>query len=146
MPISCGLTGIQRLRWDRGVLARLKEARSTQGIILERQNTADTEHETAVVFEAYVEQVLRRRGYNTEKQRIQFPADTMTLWSNAAIGETATAISVGMRLRQMSNEGRLKRIRKSESKRKRRFYEWVGESATAATKPFDFSPKGPPKP
>ena len=116
--------------WEAAVLSRLPEPGEAQAVILERQGQADVEEEEAGILEEHFAAELERLGYDVDSDEIHIPNGVAARWYNTALNDRQKVGSVSRILKQMSTEGRLRRIEPNPSRKHGRGFRWVGESWT----------------
>ena len=116
--------------WEQGVLAKLPHAEEAQRLILQRRDESDIDADIASSVEAFVEKRLSSSGYDTAKQRIRIPTETIAGWFNTVTQQNETTARASATLRQMADEGQLKHLRKSQSHKHERSFIWTGDEFT----------------
>jgi hypothetical protein len=120
--------------WEQHVLSRLPESNEAQRVILERQGKANCDQDEAEIIEEFFAEQLRQFNYDPETSRVLIPVAFAARWFGWAVGgeqpKTATATK---RLKQMSLEGQLKRIRPEPSRTYGRSFVWSGENTDVNT-------------
>lgn len=130
--------------WEDGVLAKLPNAAAAQRLIFERRGEADVEAATASTVEDYVCKRLTKHGYDPATQRIRIRSEIVAQWFNAATEQQEPVARVSAQLRQMADEGQLKRLTKNKSHKHARSFLWTGEKAVNADI-VEFEPKKGPQ-
>lgn len=123
--------------WEAAVLGCLSDPEECQRVILERQAAADIEKEESSAIEDFFAEQLEKYGYSPADDRVFIPSRIACDWFNLAMNERASTTAVSRRLRQMENEGAIKKISYGrewiDDKNFRGFF-WSGEEW--------FSPRG----
>ncbi|HEY1599246.1 MAG TPA: hypothetical protein VGG64_06565 [Pirellulales bacterium] len=115
--------------WEGDVLARLAEPDEAQHVILERQGEADAEAEESGIVEDYFAKQLASLGYDVDAERIHIPSDIAAKWFNTATNENRSATGSSRMLKQLHDEGRMKRLQPNPSRSYGRGFLWVGSEA-----------------
>lgn len=114
--------------WEDGVLAKLPNAVEAQRLIIARRGESDVEAATAATVEEFIQKRLTAAGYDTERQRIRIPTEIVVNWFNTATEQSATVSHASAMLRQMAEEGQLKRLKKNPSHKQSRSFIWTGSA------------------
>jgi hypothetical protein len=101
-------------------------------VIAERQGEFDVEDEEASIIEDFVAEQLGRLDYRADTDTVFLPADVMCRWFNLATGEKKATVAVSRTLNQMTNEGKLKHIVRSDGRTNGRGFVWVGGDTRTA--------------
>jgi hypothetical protein len=115
--------------WERGVLARLPEPADAQAVIAERQGQADVELEESDLIEDFFARKLALLGYNPDTEAVRIPSEVAARWYNLATNENLRVTAASRTLRQMGDEGRLRRLRKDAGHANGRGFLWTGRDA-----------------
>ena len=115
--------------WEMHVLCRLPEPGEAQRVILERQGEANTEADEADIIEDYFSTQLERLGYAAESECVRIPVAIVARWYGWASGEQARTAAVTRRLKQMADEGQLKRLAPDAGRTYGRCFVWTGQHA-----------------
>jgi hypothetical protein len=118
--------------WERDVLSRVDDPAEAQRVIAERQGEFDVEDEEASIIEDFVAEQLGRLDYRADTDTVFLPADVMCRWFNLATGEKKATVAVSRTLNQMTNEGKLKHIVRSDGRTNGRGFVWVGGDTRTA--------------
>ncbi len=118
--------------WERDVLSRVDDPAEAQKVIAERQGEFDVEDEEARIIEDFIAGQLGQLDYRSDCDTVFLPADVLTRWFNWATGEKKATVAVSRILNQMANEGKLKRIVRSDGRAHGRGFIWVGGDARTA--------------
>jgi len=113
--------------WEQAVLSRLPEPGEAQRVILERQNEANCEQDEAEIIEEHFAEQLRRLDYEPQTAQVRIPVAVAARWYGWAVGERAKTVAVSKRLRQMHDEGQLRRIAPEQGRTHGRCFIWEGE-------------------
>jgi len=115
--------------WEDGVLAKLPHAAETQQLIIARRGESDVEAAMATTIEQYIEKRLKAHGYDPDQQRLRIPTDMIAEWFNGATEQNQSVARASAVLRQMADEGQLKRLAKAKSHKHGRSFIWTGVAA-----------------
>ena len=115
--------------WEQGVLSRLPEPSEAQRVILDRQAEANCEQDEAEIIEEHFGEQLRKLSYDPDRQQVRIPVAIAARWYGWAVGEQTKTAAASKRLRQMSDEGQLQRIKPEPSRKHGRCFLWIGEHA-----------------
>jgi hypothetical protein len=133
--------------WERDVICRLPNADKLQRVIASRQRESNVDSDLAERLGEEIRKRLQAQGHDLESQRIRIPSKVMTGWYNAALGNTAAGrvendSLVSRIVKQLSDEGQLKQVRKDPSRKHGRCFVWTGpQYKEGPTVMFEFKPR-----
>jgi len=113
--------------WEREVLARMPEPSDCQKVIAERQDAVDVEAEEADTIEEDFARRLRLLGYDPDREWIFITSNVANKWYCIAQNDRVTTTQSTRILKQMSTEGRLKRLRENRRGDLGRGFLWTTE-------------------
>jgi phage/plasmid primase-like uncharacterized protein len=115
--------------WEKDVLCRLPEPGDAQRLILERQGEADCEMDEAEIIEEHFAEQLEKFGYDSATAQVRIPVAIAARWFGWAVGEPTKTATVTRKLKQMADEGHLKRIKPEAGRSHGRCFIWTGPKA-----------------
>lgn len=123
--------------WEREILQRLPEPSDAQTVILERQESVDVEGEDAELVEDFFAEQLRKLKYDPEQDRVHLPSQVAARWFGWATNQTQQSVTgVSRVLKQLCDEGRLRRLAVNKCLAWGRGFIWHGDRVDVATHVF----------
>ncbi|WP_425397455.1 bifunctional DNA primase/polymerase [Aeoliella sp.] len=123
--------------WEKDVLSRLAEPGEAQRVIAERQGEADCEADEAGIIEDFFAQQIARCGQNPKGGQYRLPVSLVATWYAWATNDKAKTAAVSKRLKQMADEGAMKRLAPDPSRTHGRCFVWTGPGADVIRDPID---------
>lgn len=122
--------------WEKDILSRLPDPGEAQKLILERQAAADSETDEADLIEEFFSDQLSRFGYDPEVAQVRIPVATVAKWYGWATNDSVKTAAISKRLKQMADEGQMKRLAPDPSRTYGRCFIWTGEAADVLNSPI----------
>lgn len=123
--------------WEQHVLCRLPEPGEAQRLILERQGEANCELDEAEIIEDHFEEQLAQLHYDPQTAQVRIPVSIVGKWYGEAVGERTKTNAVTRKLRQMADEGSIKKLAPDPSRTYGRCFVWTGAEADVENRPIE---------
>lgn len=115
--------------WESNVLALSPEANELRDLIVSRQHESNCDREEAQIIEDAFAEQLKLAGIDPADSVARIPNSVVTDWFGRATNERLRTQAVTRKMRQMSSEGQLQRLRPDSSRSHGRCWLWIGQNA-----------------
>lgn len=115
--------------WEQDVLARLPDPSEAQAVIQDRQGQVDVEAEEANVIEDFFGEQLKKFGYDPAADVVFIPTQDAARWLNWATNEKHGVTAASRIIKQMADEGQIRRLKPDPSRTNGRGFRWAGDDA-----------------
>lgn len=122
--------------WEAAILCKVANPVGVQSLVKQRQIEVDADADEGSIIEDCFDAQLRALGYDTVTQIIHIPNPVSSRWMTDATGEKVSVPTATRRIKQMSNEGMLRRLKINPCHSRGRGALWVGASSSSATGVF----------